>query len=355
MAETDLITYTRVLNRWKKFILGVVGGVAVLSVIVSFLVPKWYKAHSTLIAPQESSLESGLASQLSHLSIPGLGSMAPAGSESDLFLAILDSRILREKLVQDFDLMEVYKAKTMDDAVRANRRLATAAITDRGVVEVNVEDRDPKRAADMANEWVSLLDDFNKTARMTSGRKTRIFVEKRLDETRAALAAAEDTLADYQLTHKSAPLTADVSAAVDAAANLQAQRMALQVRYNMLSDLYRDDAPQMSQVRAELAALDRQTDLLPPMAVDYARLVRNLKVQEEVFTLLTAQYEEAKIRENKDIPTVEVLDPAVPPQRRSRPVRWLFCASLTFAAVILTVGAAFTVEFVRRIRAGAEA
>lgn len=351
MAESDILNYVRILGRWRRFILGLVALAAVGSLAASYLLPKWYRARSTLIPPRsDSELGSSLSSLMSGLTLPGIGNVLPGSAEIELFLAILDSRTLRERLVRDFDLQKIYKVRTMDDAVRAQRALATVALTDQGVVQVEVEDRDPQRAANIANAWVSYLDEFNRSARMTSGKRTRLFVENRLAETRVALRAAEDTVSRYQMMHKAAPLGSDISAAIESSAQILARRMALQVQSSILADLYREGAPQLMQNRGELAALDRQIETIPPLAMDYARLVRDLKVQEQVYALLVAQYEEARIRENKDMPTVEVLDPAVPPQRRSRPIRWLFCASITFASIVIGVGTAFGVEFYASLR-----
>ena len=351
MPASDLVTYFDILNRWKRFILAVVGGTAIVAVVVSFLLPKWYAARSTFIPPRESDIQASLSSLMAGLAIPGLGGALPASGESQLFLAILDSRTLREKLIRDFDLMPVYKAKNMDQALKVHHTLARAGLTDQGVVEVVVEDRDPKRAAAMANAWVAALDDFNKNARMTGGKRSRLFVERRLGETRNALVAAEKELADYQMNNRNAPLAPDVSAAIDAGASLLARRMAAEVHLTMMAETYRESAPQVEQARSELSAIDRQIGTLPPLAMEYARLLRNMKVQEQVYALLVAQYEEAKIREDKDVPTLDILDTAVPPHRRVRPIRWLFCASLTMAALVLALATAFSVEFVRRIRA----
>jgi uncharacterized protein involved in exopolysaccharide biosynthesis len=349
MPANDLATYIAILRRWRKFIVGVVGTVAFVSLVTSFLLPKWYAARSTLIPPQESGFQSSMRSLVEGISMPGLGGITAASGESQLFLAILDSRTLREKMIRDFNLRAVYRWKTMDDALRAFSKLARVSITDRGVVEVVVEDRNPQRAAHVANAWVKALDDFNKNARMTAGKKTRLFVEERLKETEERLRAAEDALEKYQRSHKSAPLAAGMSRALDSGASILAQRIALSVRLNRLTDLYRHSAPEVEQTRAELAALDRQIDLLPPLAMEYARFLRDMKVQEQVYQLLVAQYEEARIQENKDTPTVEVLDVASKPERKVRPVRWLFCASLTLAATVLSLGTAFSVESWKRL------
>lgn len=351
MAEQDLLTYIRILNRRRNFLVGFIGFVAAASVIVSFLLPKWYAARSTLIPPQNSSdMSSALMSLVQGINIPGIGSPAVAGSESQLFLAILDSRTLREDLINRFGLMAVYRAKNIDEALRQHSQLARAGLTDEGVVEVVVEDRDPKRAADMANAWVEALDSFNKSSRMTAGRKSRLFVEARLADTREQLKAAEESLAACQQAHKSLPLTSDRSAAVETGASLMAQRIALQIELSMAGEIYRDGAPRLEQVRDRLAALDRQIGALPPMALEFARLLRNVKIQEQVHALLTSQYEEARIRENRDTPTLEVLDRATPPFRRVRPIRWLFCTSLTLAAAVVAVGSVFLAEYGRQLR-----
>lgn len=348
--STDLLNLIDILRRQRRFIVGVVGAVAITSIVVSFFLPKWYQARSTLLPPDSGAdISSTLASLVQGFSLPGMGGLGATSPEAQLFLAILDSRNLREQLVRKYGLMSVYKSKTMDDALRTFGRLAASRLTDQGIVEVTVEDRDPKRAADIANSWVALLDDYNRNARMTAGRRTRIFVEGRLADTKAQLEASEDALADYQRVHKNVALTSEASAAISAGASIIAKRMAQEVRLSYLRDLYRDPSPQISQAEAELAALDRQIGSLPPIAMDYARLLRGLKVQEQVYALLVAQYEEARIREHKDVPTLDVLDKAVPPERRVRPIRWLFCTSLTLAALVVTLGVAFGAEFVRRL------
>jgi tyrosine-protein kinase Etk/Wzc len=353
MSEPDFLNFVRVLDRWKRPLIALVLGTAIVSAAISYVLPKWYMARAVILPPQDSELGSALGSLLQGITLPGVGNVTPAGSETQLFVTILDSRTLRTKLVERFDLMRVYKAKNIDEAVRSHRLLARAGITDEGAVEILVEDRDPKRAADQANAWVGLLDEYNKTSRMSSARRNREFVEARLRETTGKLAAAEDRLAAYQREHKAVPLTADVSAAVEVGANLMARRVGLVVQLNRYEAMYRGDTPQVTQARADLAALDREIDRLPPLAIDFARLLRDMKVEEQVFALLTAQYEEARIREVKDTPTIEILDEAVPPFRRSRPIRWLFVSSLTGAALVLSIGFAFGVEFLRRLRESA--
>jgi tyrosine-protein kinase Etk/Wzc len=355
MLANDLITYVNILRRWRRFILRVVGVTLVASVIAAFLLPKWYQARSSIVAPQESGIASSVRSLMGGFSAQGLGGLGATNPEADLFLAVLDSRSVREKLIQDFGLQRVYKTPSMDDALKTFSQLARADLTDRGVVEVVVEDRDPQRAADIANAWVRALDEYNQKARMTTGKKTRLFVESRLRETKESLRTAEDALAAYERLHKLAPLGAGATHDIEASASVLAQRMALSVQLNRLTDLYRTDAPEVQQVRADLAAVDRQIEKLPPLVLEYARLLRDVKVQEQVYELLVAQYEEARIQETRDTPTIEVLDPARRPQRKVRPVRWLLVLSLTGAATILSIGVAFTSEALKSAKSPAPA
>lgn len=349
MSETDLLQYVRIVNRWRRFLVGTILTTAILSAVVSFFLPKYYAARATILPPQSSEIGASLSSLLQGITLPGIGNVSPTGSENQLFLAVLDSRTLRTRLIEEFDLKSRYKSRTVDDAIKTHRSLARAGLTDQGAVEIIVEDREPKLAADQANAWVGLLDDFNKNSRMTSARKNREFVERRLEETRQRLADAEDQVAGYQKLNKSVPLTADIEQAIDSGASLMAQRIALLVRLNKYTDIYRAEAPQVQQARADLAALDREIERMPPLAMEFARLLRNLKIEAQVFALLTAQYEEARIQEVKDTPTLQILDLAVPPERRSRPIRWLFCASLTGAAVVLSFGVVFAAEFMRQL------
>ncbi|HEX7880618.1 MAG TPA: Wzz/FepE/Etk N-terminal domain-containing protein, partial [Candidatus Eisenbacteria bacterium] len=250
MSEPDFLNFVRVLDRWKRPLIALVLGTAIVSAAVSYVLPKWYMARAVILPPQDSEIGSALGSLLQGITLPGVGNVAPAGTETQLFVTILDSRTLRTKLVEQFDLMRVYKARNIDEAIRSHRLLAHAAITDEGAVEILVEDRDPKRAADQANAWVDLLDDYNKTSRMSSARKNRIFVEERLKETTEKLALAEDHLAAYQQEHKAVALTPDLSSAVEAGAGLMAHRMQLLVQLNRYNDIYRSDTPQLIQTRA---------------------------------------------------------------------------------------------------------
>jgi tyrosine-protein kinase Etk/Wzc len=206
--------------------------------------------------------------------------------------------------------------KYMDDTIEELRRHTSFKLTYAGTIDMWAEAQDPKTAADMLNAYVELLDRFNREVRTTKGRRTRVFVGGRLEETKRDLARAEDRLAQYQATHKAAVLNPQTSTAIEQAARFYSQRVALEIRLGVLRSYSRGGSDEEGQIREQMAQLDRQLAALPETGLDLARLVRDVRTYEELYALLTTQYEEARIDEARDVASVDVLDPGIPPERR---------------------------------------
>jgi uncharacterized protein involved in exopolysaccharide biosynthesis len=110
-----------------------------------------------------------------------------------------------------------------------------------------------------------------------------------------------------------------------------ARKIMLEVRLATLRAYLKDDNDQVIQISSELESLKQRISTLPQLQTDLQRLIRDNKVQEQLFLLLTTELEQARIRERMDTPTVDILDRAVPPERHSRPRR----ATLAVAAGLL--------------------
>ena len=316
---------------WSRrgLISAVVLGATLIAVAISLLLPPWYRAEATLLPPSEEESGIGLASLLKGIGVAGV-KVPTQATPADVFLAILDSRRVNEEVVRRFDLKNRYHAHFMVDAVKVLHTHTRFKLTDAGTIEVSVEDRDPARAAAMANAYLELLDRFNREVRMTKGRRTREFVEQRLRETRDELAGAEQGFADFQAKHKTAVMSREVTTAADAAARLYAERASLQVRLGVVQSYTRGSSDEEMQISQELAQLDRQLATLPETGLEISRLYRKVRTFEQVYVLLTAQYEQARIDEARDVATIEILDPATPPEKKSRPQRSMIAAA-TFA------------------------
>ena len=311
------------------------GAGLVLGLLLSFVLPRWYTAQTTLLPPSESESGFGLTSLLRGLAVPGI-TIPTQATPADVFMAVLESRRVNVAVIERFELKKSYKKKLMTDALKELSRHTRFKLTEAGTIEIEVEDRDPKRAAAIANHYVELLDRFNREVRMTKGRRLRQFLEARLDEARSELASAEDKLAAYESKHRTVAISAEASAAIEAAAKLYAQRAALQVRLGVIQQYSRGGSGEETQVRQEMNEIDRQLSALPATGLEQARLLREVKTLEQVSILLRAQYEEARMDEVRDVSTTEVLDPATPPERHTRPRRLVLM--LTGLLVGLAVG-----------------
>lgn len=321
-------------NRWAIGALVLVASLATAG--ISLLLPPWYQATGSLLPPAEEETGFGIARLIKTGAVPGI-KVPTEATPADVLLAVLQSRRICQEIVRRFDLQKRYDKKYTEDAIRELHKHVRFKLTDAGMIEIAVEDRNPKTAADILNAYVEELDRFNREVRTTKGRRTRIFVEGRLDENKRDLAQAEERLAQYQATHKAAVLSAETSTAVEQAARLYAQRTALLVRLGIVHSYTRGTTDEEGQINEQLAQLDRQLAALPETGLELARLVRDVKTYEALYALLTSQYEEARIEEARDVPSVDVLDPGVPPERKVRPRRSIMVVSAFMLSLVVGV------------------
>ena len=303
----------------RRAILGLVIVSTVLVGIIAWLLPPWYRAEASLLPPSEET-SFGVGNLLKGIGVPGI-KVPTQATPAEVLLAILQSRRVNEEIVRRFDLQRLYHRRLMVDAVKELQRHARCRVDDVGIIRVSVEDRDRRRAAEMANAYCEVLDHFNREVRSNKGRRTRVFLEQRLAEARRDLEQAEQRLTEYQSSHKAVALSPAVSSAIENASRLSAQRLALQVRLGIIRSYTRGETDDERQVLEQLAQLDRQLQALPVTGIGLVRLIRDFRTQEQLNTLLTAQFEEARITEVRDVSTVEQLDVASPPERKARPKR----------------------------------
>jgi uncharacterized protein involved in exopolysaccharide biosynthesis len=331
-----------------------------LAAIVSLILPSKYVAIATIFSPEEVSETRHLMTTLRSLSIPGVGERT-SGQSPETFIAILESRRLREQMIQRFDLMKVYRAKRLDDALLLLSKRSSVRLENTGIISVTVEDRDRQRAADIANAMVEELDKINVEVRIYKARRARLHVESQLAATRQRLSAAEDSLAAFQAANLAIALDEQAKAAIEAVARLEAQAIELRVRKGLIESYATAENPEYRLLQKELSALEQQlgdveltsaTDLsfskVPALAARLAQLVREVKVAETVLALLTEDYEKARLDEAKETPVVQVLDRAEPPERRAWPKRTLLVGSIS--AGVLVASIAFSIASDRLAR-----
>ncbi len=352
--EIDLLEYWRSLVKRRNFIGAVTAAAIVLSVIISFLLPKTYSSTASVMPQQQDNSLAALASNLSG----GLGSLASGllggGSPSDTWVGILGSQNVRDAVIKRFKLRDVYGTDTIEETRNALDEAVTIDKSKEGIISVTAEDSMPSRAAGIANAFIEELDRINRQVVMTSGKSTRAFVEKRLDETKVSLAKAEDAVKDFELKNKAVKLDDQSKAMIDAIGAVKGQLMAKEIELQTLLSYATPYNPQVELLSSEITGLKKQlrglesggngrkdifipTDKYPMLALQFGRLMRDAKVQETLFELLTQQYEMARIQEAKDSPTVQVLDRGKVPEKKTKPKRGLIIGISTFSAFFLSI------------------
>lgn len=366
-SDSPLVRRLTSLVRWKRLILANTFLVAIAAVVVSLLLPKWYRAGASVFPPAEEVLNLGnIASALAANALTQPRSGTPLfSSPSDLYATILKSRSVREEIIRRHGLMDEFKVRTMDEALDILRSRMSVRVGADGVVSLAVVDRRPERAAEIANDFIALLDAKVRNRRQTSAGAVRVFLERRVAETRDSLRFAEDALQRIQEETGILAPEDQASALVQNAVQIELTRRMREVQLGILRAQAGPDDPDRARLEREIGLFSSQLrDLerggrgdtaafrvpladLPARSLAYGRALRDLKTQEALFEILTEQYEQYRIQELRDTPTIQVLDPAVPPQKRWRPIRWLICVSATTLALLFSCMVALALDGLR--------
>ena len=338
------------------------------SAAIAFLIPKRYET-TTRLMPPDSQSSSGLMMAAAAMT-GGAGGGGLAGiandvlglkSSSDVFVGILGSGTVADRLIEQFDLKSVYHSSHMED-LRKDLAAHTAVGVDRKsqIISITVTDHSPQRASAMAQAYVEELNKLVADLSTSSARRERIFLEGRLDKVNKDLEVAERDFSQFASKNTAVDVKEQAKAMVTAAAQLQGEMIAAQSQYEGLRQIYTDSNPRVRTIKARIDELQHQLDKLggkgesstdvesapgdsfypsirklPLLGVTYADLYRRTRIQEAVLEALTKEYELAKVQEAKEIPTIKVLDPAPIPDRKSFPPRLLIMLIGTAIALIV--------------------
>jgi uncharacterized protein involved in exopolysaccharide biosynthesis len=345
----DLAAVLRAAWRERRRIVLTCVGAFLLTLGIAFLLPRWYRSTAVILPPDESDLLSNLSvAQRALTKFPTLGVLPDIFTPADIFKAVLLSRTVQEEVVEAHDIQRVYRQKSLEKTLRKLRDNYRVKLNADGTISISVDDRDPRRAAAMAGTFVEGLNRFNVEKRNNQARRTRIFLEHRVAEVDSSLRAGEEALRKYQESHYTVTPPTSSSGDAQAAADILARKMMLEVRLGVLRSYLREDNEQVVQTRLELDQLKSRIASLPALQNELVRRIRDVKLHEQLYLLLTAELEQARIREMMDTPTVQVLDPPRVPERHVWPRRFLlalagavlaFLGSLAYIALRESPGA----------------
>jgi uncharacterized protein involved in exopolysaccharide biosynthesis len=325
-----------IVDNLRLLILGpLVVGLAALG--ISFAVPPTFTATVKFLPPQQQ--QSAAASMLA--SLGGLGGLAGAAaglkSPADQYMAFMKSNSVQDELIERFKLQERYETKFKDDTrltLTANTRTTSGKD---GLITVQIDDKDPKFAAELANAHVEELQKLLARLAVTEAQQRRAFFEKQLSQVKEKFTEAEQALRATGVS--SSVLKSNPTSALAAVAGLKAQVTAQEVKVGAMRGYLADTAPDFKQAMTELAnlraQLAKQEKDEPAAAAgqgDYVAKFREFKYQETLFELFARQFEMAKVDESREGAVIQVLDAAQPPERKSKPKKALIAIIATLAA-----------------------
>lgn len=335
--EISLLDLLIVIAKHKRLIIVFPIVVAVLAAGISFLLPNIYTATTKIMPPQQS--QSGTAGMLAQLGgLAGLaGGVAGIKSPNDLYIGMLKSRTVADNLIQRFELNARYEEKYQSNTRKVLEKLTSISTGKDGIIVIEVEDKDPKRAAELANAYVDELFNITRVLAVTEASQRRLFFERQFEQAKDNLTKAESAARQGLEKGGLVQVEGQGRALVEMTARLRGQITVKEVQLGAMRSFATELNPDFRLLQNELAALRHELSKLEGAAggavevapdtksrgSDNLKLLRNVKYYETIYELLAKQYEIAKIDEARDSAVVQVMDKAVEPDRKSKPKRSL--------------------------------
>jgi len=375
--EINLLDYLIVLAKQKRFIIKVTSGFAIIAAIASLVMSPVYKAETKILPPVN--ISSGIASQLMNQlgqlgTIAGISGLPINGkAPNELYIGLLKSRTVLDEMINRFDLMKLYGKRYRENA---REKLINDVLTVRddrksGIITINIEDKDPKRAAEMANAFVEELQKLNTGLAITQASQRRLYFEEQLKAAKTSLTQAEENMKGFQEKTGALHIESQAKAVLEGIGMIRAQIAAKEVEIKVMKTYSTPQNPDLKRVeetlkglRAELAKMEGKggkghdplmpTGRMAQLGTDYAKQLRDLKFNEVLYGLLLQQYEAAKLDEGKNATTIQIIDKAVPPEKRVKPKRTAMVMLAAIIGFFLSAFAAFLIEYRERAKENPE-
>lgn len=351
--EISLLDLGTTLGEEKKLIFGLPFLAGIVAIVVSLLLPPVFTARTTLLTPQGSGGAAAALASLSGLSgLPGVGA---GGGVADNVMNILQSRSVKDEIISRFDLRRRYAVESKQDTYkRIDEVVRIGGDKKAGLITIEVDDKDPQIAAEMANAYYDALRKVMTRVAVTEAQQRRVFFEEQFAKAKEDLSNAEVALKETQERTGLVELKSQAEATIGAVARLRAEIAQREVQLSAMRTFataenadYRRVVAELNGLRTELKKLDKggtggelglvSAGNLPEQGLEYVRAFREVKYNEAIFEIMAKQFELAKIDEAKDGGDVQQLDAAVPPERKSKPKRAMIVVVSVLAAGFLAV------------------
>lgn len=370
--SSTIIEFLSIVTKYRKFISRFVLSATLITIIVAFLMPKWYKSTASVFPAEKADLFGleGISSLAKNLS--PAKALLGSNPEADRYMAILKSATVLSAVIQKFDLVKVYDITSYPGEKTVKELLNNTEFTveQEGNLTVTVYDKDPQRAADMANYFVKMLNKTNTELQVQNARGNKEFIEQRYKKNLLDLAAAEDSLKFFQKKYGIIAMPEQTEASIKAAAEITAQLALKEVQMGVLRRTQSSDNPTVTAAQIEIeefrnklsqmngSGANVSKDLkvfvpfskIPDLGIEYVRRFRDVEIQYKILQFITPLYEQAKVEERRQTPSVIVLDRAGPAERKAKPKVSLYALLALVISILLSLVGIFTIEGIQRIK-----
>ena len=370
--ERAMLNLLLILSRDKKRVLwGTLLGL-LLGTCLAFALRPTFTATATILPPQapQSSLSS-LMGQLGSLSAlsGGGGAGSLLKNPADLYVGILQSRTIADQIIEEFHLRTEWHMERQDDVrKKLSTRVQFEAAKD-GMIVITAKDKDPQQASALANSFVEALNGINSRLAISEASQRRLFFDQQLAEEKSALATAEEDLKNTQQKTGLLSIGGQAEQAIRSVAQTRAEIASKEVTLQSMRTYGTDSNPEIIQIQQQINTLRGQlTELennqsklapgdtqiaanqVPGGSLEYARKFREVKYHDTLLDLLSRQYEAARIDEAKSAPIIQVVDRAVPPDKKSGPPRLLIMLGMAITGFMAASGWLFWKHFIEQVQ-----
>ena len=364
-SSIQIIDYLEVVVRYKKMIVYTTLSAFCSAVIITLLMTKIYSSTALMAPPQQDAGMLGLLMGGASGSASFASDLLGKGTSSDLYASILKSEAIKDQLIDRFKLIDVYKQKyRMDTYKRLDKATLVEVEKKSGIISISVLDKDPKRAADMANAYVEELGKLTVEMNTTDAFKSKTFLENRLAKVKSDLSRTEDALKIFQLKHKSLDISEQAKGSIKGIAELEGQLATEEVKLAGIRQRLTDNSQEVKNQRTIVTNLKLEIakfegvrsasaipgiGTMPTIGQEYMRLMRDFKTQEMILEMLTKQYEMTKFNEANTNSNIQVIQKAKIADKKTKPKRAILVLAATFTAFMLTTFLAFIFDLVGRM------
>jgi uncharacterized protein involved in exopolysaccharide biosynthesis len=368
--EISLLDLLIVIAEWKRVVFWATAAFAILATVISLLLPMRYTATVALLPPQQNvSMGAALSGQLGGIAALAGGGFRLNYNPNDAIVGMLRSRTVEDAMIQRFGLMQEYRKQYLSEARKKFEKRTTVDGSGKdNLIRISVVDSDPRRAAELANGYVEQFRDLSKHLAITEASQRRLFFERELEQAKNNLANAEEALKKTQQSTGMIQLDSQARALIESAASLRAQITAREVQIQGMQTYATGENAQLVQAQRELESLRAQLSKLvgsennaggelivpkgrvPEAGMEYIRRLRDVKYNETIFEILARQFEAAKLDEARQGALIQVVDLAIPPDKRSFPKRSLIVIGTTVLGFFFGVFLALMLAGLERMR-----